>query len=100
MLKRTKRHAKQNLEHLADVEFSGADAVGVIKEVTQFFSTFCVTVSALRLKTLQTSLDDDAQVKCKMVVSMPHNVDLADFECQFHSLLSTLHLNGAIKQKN
>ncbi|GAC33786.1 glycine cleavage system protein R [Paraglaciecola polaris] len=100
MLKRTKRHAKQNLEHLADVEFSGADAVGVIKEVTQFFSTFCVTVSALRLKTLQTSLDDDAQVKCKMVVSMPHNVDLVDFECQFHSLLSTLHLNGAIKQKN
>ena len=100
MMKRTKRHSKQNLEHLADVEFSGVDALGVIKEVTQFFSTFCVTVSALRLKTIQTAADENAQVKCKMVVSMPHDIDLIDFESQFHTLLEGLHLHGAIKQNH
>ncbi|WP_158770265.1 glycine cleavage system protein R [Paraglaciecola sp. L1A13] len=100
MMKRTKRHSKQNLEHLADVEFSGVDALGVIKEVTQFFSTFCVTVSALRLKTIQTAADENAQVKCKMVVSMPHDIDLIDFESQFHSLLQGLNLHGAIKQNH
>ncbi|WP_166423843.1 ACT domain-containing protein [Paraglaciecola sp. 20A4] len=100
MMKRTKRHSKQNLEHLADVEFSGVDALGVIKEVTQFFSTFCVTVSALRLKTIQTPAEENAQVKCKMVVSMPHDINLIDFESQFHSLLEGLHLHGAIKQNH
>jgi glycine cleavage system transcriptional repressor len=100
MMKRTKRHAKQNLEHLADITFSGVDAVGVIKEVTQFFSTFCVTVSALRLKTLQTSLNTQDEVKCKMVVSMPHDVDLVDFKQKFDVLLSQLNLKGAIKQNH
>ena len=90
MMKRTKRHAKQNLEHIADVTFSGVDAVGVVKEVTQFLSTFCVTVSALRLKTLQTSKDEQDEVKCKMVVSMPHNIDLADLEHKFDALLLSL----------
>ncbi|MEM5496742.1 ACT domain-containing protein [Paraglaciecola mesophila] len=100
MMKRTKRHAKQNLEHLADVTFSGVDAVGVIKEVTQFFSTFCVTVSALRLKTLQTSPDEPDEVKCKMVVSMPHDIDIGDFEKKFEVLLQHLDLHGAIKQNH
>lgn len=106
MMKRTKRHCKQNLEHLADVEFSGVDALGVIKQVTHFFSKYNVTVSALRLKTLQTEpngtdlVNGADLVKCKMVVSMPHDIQIAEFIAHFNDLLGTLNLQGSIKQNH
>jgi glycine cleavage system transcriptional repressor len=100
MMKRTKRHSKQNLEHLADVEFSGVDALGVIKQVTHFFSKYNVTVSALRLKTLQSEPQGTDLVKCKMVVSMPHDIQYSEFDAQFTSLLDDLNLQGAIKQNH
>ena len=103
LLKRTKRHSKQNLEHIADVVILGENANGVIKKITGFFAQFAISVSAFRLKTLKNpnelinALD---HMKCKMVVSIPHTVPVEEIEVAFQALMLELKLQGSIKQNH
>ena len=103
LLKRTKRHCKQNLEHIADVVIVGENATGVIKKITGFFAQFTISVSAFRLKTLKNpdlSSDHPEHMKCKMVVSIPHTVSVDDVHVAFQSLMLELNLQGSIKQNH
>ena len=103
LLKRTKKHCKQNLEHIADVVIKGENANGVIKKITGFFARYTISVSAFRLKTLKDPNEPNAsadQMTCKMVVSIPHNISVEEVEDAFQNLLQELNLQGSIKQNH
>jgi glycine cleavage system transcriptional repressor len=103
LLKRTKRHNKQNLEHIADIIIKGENANGVIKKITSFFAQFTISVSAFRLKTSKNSDQlsmGPEQMTCKMVVSIPHSISVEEVENAFQNLLLALNLQGSIKQNH
>jgi glycine cleavage system transcriptional repressor len=100
MMKRTKKHCKQNLETLADVIISGIYDVVVIREVTQFFAEHQISVSAFRLKSIEKEQIQTALMTCKMVISMPHNVDVTLVNKHFQNMLTNLKLSGSIVQNH
>lgn len=103
MMKRTKQHCKQNLEHLADVIIQGQSTPGVIDQITEFFSQRHISVSAFRLKFLEENENDRANekhMKCKMVISMPHELEAEKIELALQELLLPLKLQGSIKQNH
>lgn len=100
MMKRTKQHCKQNLEHLVDVEFSGVDTVGVIKKITSLFADNDIAISAFRQKTYTNQDTQDEMMKCKMVASVPDGVDMGSVNNEFAKLLETLGLQGQIIEKH
>ncbi|MGS2719955.1 glycine cleavage system protein R [Paraglaciecola aestuariivivens] len=99
MMKRTKQHCKQNLEHLADVIIVGKSAPGAIDQITAFFSQRHISVSAFRLKfvELQENSTEQKQMKCKMVISIPHQLEVSEIESALQKLLEPLKLQGTIK---
>ncbi|MEP1445795.1 MAG: ACT domain-containing protein [Paraglaciecola sp.] len=100
MMKRTKKHCKQNLEHLADVIISGESTPGLIDQITDFFTQRNISVSAFRLKFLDKDENDSANekpMKCKMVISIPHELEVEKIEQALQELLHPLNLLGAIK---
>lgn len=103
LLKRTKRHCKQNLEHIADVVIKGQNADGIIKKITGFFAQFTISVSAFRLKTIKSPNElpiEPDNITCKMVVSIPHNISVEEIDIAFQTLLQELNLQGSIKQNH
>ncbi|MBF7072872.1 glycine cleavage system transcriptional repressor [Glaciecola sp. MH2013] len=96
MMKRTSGHAKQNLEQLINLEFVGADAVGIIQRVTTFLTERQVSVSALRQKTYNDKSTNTEHVKCKMVLSATRQLDLADFDSELKTLMCSLGLHGKV----
>lgn len=98
MMKRTKQHCKQNLEHLVDVEFSGVDTVGVIQKITRLFAKHHVAISAFRQNTYTHQDDQREMMRCKMVASVPDGVALSVVEEDFSTLLSELNLSGRISE--
>lgn len=100
VLKRTKRHCKQNLEHIIDVEISGQDKPGAIHQVTMLLTKHNAAISALRQKTYT---DQDCQVehmKIKFVASVPPDLDMLQLENDFNGLLSELTLDGKISENH
>ena len=99
MMKRTTKHSKQNLEHLADVVICGQGSPGLIDLISNFFNDYHIAVSAFRLKSLDKveNNDDNNPMKCTMVVSIPHQLELDTFEQAFPKLLGTHNLQGSIK---
>ena len=103
MMKRTRKHCKQNLEHLADVIIRGESTPGLIDQITDFFKQHNISVSAFRLKFLDENENDSAsnnQMKCKMVISIPHELEVEKIENALLALLKTLNLQGSIKQNH
>lgn len=103
MMKRTKKHCKQNLEHLADVIIHGESMPGLIDLTTDFFKQRNISVSAFRLKFLDKSENDSASekpMKCKMVISIPHELEVEKIESALQALLQPLNLQGSIKQNH
>jgi glycine cleavage system transcriptional repressor len=99
MMKRTKKHCKQNLEHLADVIINGESTPGLIDQITDFFEQHNISVSAFRLKFLDTN-ENDKQMKCKMVISIPHELEVDKIEHALQALLQPLNLEASIKQNH
>ena len=100
MMKRTKKHCKQNLEHLADVIIRGESTPGLIDQITDFFKQRNISVSAFRLKFLDKDENDAANekpMKCKMVISIPHELEVEKIEHALQALLQPLNLLGSIK---
>ena len=100
MMKRTTKHCKQNLEHLADVVICGQGSPGLIDLISKFFNDYNIAVSAFRLKSLdktEKNHDNNNPMKCTMVISIPHQLELEAFEHAFHQLLGTHNLQGSIK---
>ena len=103
MMKRTKKHCKQNLEHLADVIVHGKSTPGLIDQITDFFKHRNISVSAFRLKFLvqdENENDSEKRMKCKMVISMPHELEVEKIENALQELLQPLNLQGSIKQNH
>lgn len=100
MMKRTKKHCKQNLEHLADVIIRGESTPGLIDQITDFFKQRHISVSAFRLKFLDKDENDTNTIKsmkCKMVISIPHEQEVDKIEHALQGLLKPLNLLGSIK---
>jgi glycine cleavage system transcriptional repressor len=103
MMKRTKKHCKQNLEHLADVIIHGESTPGLIDQITDFFKQHNISVSAFRLKFLdkdENSTVSDNRMKCKMVISIPHDLEVEKIEHALQELLHPLNLEASIKQNH
>lgn len=100
MMKRTKRHCKQNLEHLIDVEISGDDIPGVIHKVSTLLAKFDAAISALRQKTFTDQDSQKEKMKVKFVASMPLEGDMAGLTIQFKQLLDSLQLDGKISENH
>lgn len=103
MMKRTKKHCKQNLEHLADVIIHGESTPGLIDQITDFFNQHHISVSAFRLKFLDKDAAEpstDKRMQCKMVISIPHELEVERIELALQELLQPLNLHGSIKQNH
>ena len=103
MMKRTKKHCKQNLEHIADVIIRGESTPGLIDRITEFFKQRHISVSAFRLKFLEKDEHDafsDKHMKCKMVISIPHELEVEKIERALQELLQPVNLQGSIKQNH
>lgn len=103
MMKRTKKHCKQNLEHLADVIIHGESTPGLIDHTTDFFKQHNISVSAFRLKFLDSNKVDSANdnpMKCKMVISIPYELEVEKIESALQELLQPLNLEASIKQNH
>lgn len=96
MIKRTKRHCKQNLEHLVDVEISGADTPGVIYAVSTLLAEHNAAISALRQRTFTDKNTQNEMMKIKMVASLPVDTDMVKLDAEFQSLICSLSLDGKI----
>ncbi|GAB5380601.1 MAG: glycine cleavage system protein R [Aliiglaciecola sp.] len=100
MMKRTKRHCKQNLEHLVDVQVMGDDTPGVIHKVSALLANFDAAISAMRQNTFT---DQDAQkekMKIKFVASVPACADMKQLQDEFTRLLGSLGLDGNITENH
>lgn len=100
MMKRTKRHCKQDLEHLIDVQVKGDDTPGVIHKVSALLANFDAAISALRQNTFT---DQDAQkekMKIKCVASVPATADMNQLQTEFTLLLDALGLDGKISENH
>jgi len=100
LLKRTQHHCRQDLAHLADVEFTGLDAPGVLKQITGFFAKHNITINAFRQNTFVDKLTEANMLKCKMIVNLPKDVAAENLQQAFDDLLDELHLIGNITEKN
>lgn len=98
MVKRTSHHTKQHLVHLADVEFNGRDAVGIIKDITTLFTHHGIHINAFRQKTVEFESEQNL-VECKMVVSMPQELKIETIEPLFNDFIKQHDLQGSIKEK-
>jgi len=96
MIKRTSGHAKQNLEQLINLEFSGQDAKGIIKQVTGFIAKRQVSVSAFRQRTFIDKKTKVESVRCKMVLSATKELDLVNFDEEIKQLMGRLGLSGKV----
>ncbi len=100
MMKRTKRHCKQNLEHLVDVQLSGPDTQGVIHRVTAYLAEFDAAVSALRQYTFEDSVSGTKMMKIKLVASVPVDQNMMELHSGFDRLLAELALTGKITENH
>lgn len=100
MMKRTKQHNKQHLCHLADVEFQGDDAVGIIKDITGFFADHKIHITAFRQKTNEKAESSTTNMECKMVVSMPDELSLDTITPLFEDFIQQHNLTGSITIKH
>jgi glycine cleavage system transcriptional repressor len=100
MMKRTKDHHKQDLVHLADVEFVGVDAIGVLANVTKFFGQRNISINALRQKLFVERHTQTKMLKCKMVVSIPDDINIKDVCSEYEDHIEELALIGTISEKH
>lgn len=96
MMKRTHHHAKQHLAHLLNIDFTGQDIQGLLSEVTHFFHEKAASISALRQKTYICPDTQLESVRCKLVLTVPENIDINEFikDCQL--FLTSLSLQATI----
>ncbi len=99
MMKRTSHHAKQNLDHLFDVEFSGEDTAGLIKAVTGFFAERNASISAFRQRTFSDSQTGQDTMRCKFVVNIPSTESYEDIESSLMALFASLNVTGKVTDK-
>lgn len=96
MMKRTKHHAKQHLAHLLNIEFTGQDIQGLLRDVTKFFHEKSTSISALRQKTYTCSDTGLETVRCKLVLTVPENIDINEFIEDTDAFLTSLSLEATI----
>lgn len=99
MVKRTKKHTKQHLVHLADVEFHGKDTTGIIKHITTLFTQYDIHINAFRQKAFANE-DEQNDFECKIVVSMPQELSIETIRPMFEDFLQCYSLQGSIKEKH
>jgi len=94
MMKRTTGHQKHGLEQVINLAFYGADATGLMHEVTHALTTYKVTVSTVRQKTYSQS--GQLMLDCEMILMAPESINLASFDEHIKVLLDGLGLHGKV----
>lgn len=98
MMKRTQKHCKQNLSHLANVNFGGEDTSGIMTTITTFFSEQNIHISALRQNTFKQG--NSEMMECSMVVSLPKNAPVEPIQHAFEQQLKHFNLSGTLIEKH
>lgn len=100
LCKRTKKHCKQDLERLVDIEIAGVDTPCVIKKVTTLLAQFDTAISAFRQRRYKDEELDSDMIKIKLVTSVPSETDLDLFKQEFEELLASISLTGKITENH
>ncbi|WP_218354976.1 glycine cleavage system protein R [Alteromonas lipotrueiana] len=100
MMKRTRHHAKQNLEHLFDVEFQGKDAAGLIKAVTGFFAQRQASISAFRQRVYPDNAGQQQEMRCNFVVNAPDSINFDELQKELMALFDSLNVTGKVVDKH
>ncbi|WJG11148.1 glycine cleavage system transcriptional repressor [Aliiglaciecola sp. LCG003] len=100
MMKRTKRHCKQNLEHLIDVEVSGDDTPGVVHKISSLLAQYSAAISALRQNTFTDQDSQKEKMKIKFVASVPQGANVSSLQTDFNALLDNMGLTGKISENH
>lgn len=100
LCKRTKKHCKQDLERLVDVEIAGVDTPGVIQKVTTLLAEFDSAISAFRQRRFKDTALDSDMIKIKLVTSLPSETDLDLLQKEFDALLTSISLTGKITENH
>lgn len=95
MMKRTKHHNKQHLGRIADMNFLGSSAVDRIADILAFCASKDVRITAFR----QTNRDEE-NVKCKMIASLPQDIEFEALKSDYMALLHSFELEGLIEEKS
>lgn len=98
LMKQTKRHCKQNIAFLVDLEFAGLDTPGVIESITKMLLKHGASVNALRQTTFKEKHSQIEMLKCNMVVSLTDEDSLSVISDEFEFLMEKLDLIGTIAQ--
>ncbi|WP_371193024.1 glycine cleavage system protein R [Glaciecola sp. SC05] len=97
MMKRTSGHIKQNIEQIITLKFAGRDSSGLMQTVTKLLAGEHVSINAVRQKV--TSENSYCHVECKMILSAPADLDLAEFDNKVKNALHGLGLSGRISHQ-
>ena len=100
LMKRTKDHCKQNLQHLAEVKIISPAASDDILQIIHFFRENKITVSAFRQKFVSEQNVNSNMMKCKMMVNIPVDIDIMQMNMQFQAFLQQLNLLGNMVEKH
>lgn len=98
LMKHTKRHSKQSLAFLVDLEFAGIDTPGVIQSITSMLIKHGASVNALRQTTFKERHSQIEMLKCNMVVSLPDESKLSVISEEFECLMERLDLIGTVHE--
>jgi glycine cleavage system transcriptional repressor len=98
LMKQTKRHAKQNLAFLIDIEFAGIDTPGIMQAITKMLGKHDASINALRQTTFQEKNAQIDMLKCNMVASLPSEEIFKIVGKDFNALVEELDLIGNISQ--
>lgn len=96
LMKPTKRHSKQNLAFLVDIEFAGIDTPGIMQAITKMLGKQGASVNALRQTTFQEKNTKVDMLKCNMVASLPTEALYPQICNDFESLIDELDLIGTM----
>jgi glycine cleavage system transcriptional repressor len=97
MMKRTSGHIKQNIAQFITLKFAGEDSSGLMQNVTKLLASEHVSINAVRQKVK--TKNDVCHVECKMILSAPADLDLAEFDNKIKTLLHGLGLSGRISHQ-
>jgi glycine cleavage system transcriptional repressor len=97
MMKRTSGHIKQNIEQIITLKFAGEDSNGLMQSVTKLLAGEKVSINAVRQQV--TTKNEVCHVECKMILSAPTDLDLAEFDSKIKTALHGLGLSGRISHQ-
>lgn len=94
IIKRTGKNHSHNICECLEVELSGPDSPGILKQVTTFFAKKNIDLSSLK----SIANDHDKTVKSNILINLSDKVCKQNLAEEFQALCLQLNISGEIKK--